>query len=87
MVTFHRLASNMSISVILGGIVAFIKAVPVINSWIEMLIAAYITSCQQQTLSKIADAAALAAKAKTDDDRYQAVTAWRIALSSQRVQN
>lgn len=44
--------------------------------------------CQRQnseTLSQIADAAALAARAETDEERYKAADAWHVALSRSRV--
>lgn len=44
--------------------------------------------CQRQkaeTLSMIADAAALGARAQTDEDRYKAATAWQSALNRPRI--
>lgn len=75
----------MSASAIIGGIVAFFRAIPIMDSWLQQLIAAYVTSCQQKTLSMIVDAAAMAARANTQEERYAAADAWRAALSRNRV--
>ena len=45
----------------------------------------YVQKQQSETLSAIADAAAFASRAKTDDERYQAAQKWRDALSRPRV--
>jgi hypothetical protein len=38
----------------------------------------------RETLSEIADAAALSARAETSEDRYAALSKWRAALSNAR---
>jgi len=45
----------------------------------------YCQRAQTQTLSAIADAAALAAHATTDEERYAAADAWQKALSRPRI--
>ena len=64
-------------------------AIPKIAGYIESLAAAitqwYVARQTAQTLSMISDAAALAAKAQTTEDRYAAAQAWQAALSRGRV--
>ena len=69
----------------IAGLVAFAKAVPIIDGWVQQFIAAYIMTQTQDTLSKIQDAAALAARANTDAERFAAADAWAAALSRTRV--
>lgn len=76
----------MSASAIIGGIIAFFKAIPMLDSWLQQLIALYVTNCQQKTLSLIVDAAAQAARAKTKDERFKACDAWIVALSRDRIE-
>jgi hypothetical protein len=75
----------MSASAIIGGVIAFFKAVPILDSWLQQLIALYVTGCQQKTLTMILDAASFAARAKTQDERFQAAQLWRDALSRDRI--
>lgn len=70
---------------IISGIVAFVRAVPIIDDWVRMFIAAFVASEKSETLVLIADAAAMGARAKTQEDRYRAAEAWRRALSRDRV--
>lgn len=44
----------------------------------------YIQRQKTETLAQIADAAAMAARAETDEDRYAAAAAWQKALSRPR---
>lgn len=44
----------------------------------------YVSRQKAETLAGIADAAALAARAETDDQRYEAAAAWQKALSRPR---
>lgn len=64
-------------------------AIPKIAGYVEDLAAAitqwYVARQTSQTLGMIADAAALAARAETDDDRYKAAQAWVDALSRDRI--
>lgn len=70
---------------IFSAIVAAIQAIPIINSWFEQLIAAWMASQTTSTLTKISDAADAGASAKTDADRYAASQKWITALSSSRM--
>lgn len=45
----------------------------------------YINNQTNETLSQIADAAAMSARAQTDEERYKAAEAWQLALSRPRV--
>lgn len=45
----------------------------------------YLQKQQNDTLASIADAAAFAARAKTEEDRYAAAQKWRDALSRPRI--
>ena len=44
----------------------------------------YVQQQNNATLSQIADAAAFAARAKTDEDRFKAAELWQTALSRSR---
>lgn len=70
---------------ILTGIVAFIRAIPIVDKWVQMLISAYMQAQTADVLAAVADAAAMGARAKTDDDRYKSAIAWQSALSKSRV--
>lgn len=74
----------MTAGAILGGLVAFFKAIPTLDGWLQQFLVAYLTSQTQATKSKIADAAALDARAATDADRYAAGAAWQAALQRER---
>lgn len=72
-----------------GAILSALAAIPAILGYVETFAGAvvlwYVQRAQTETLSAISDAAALAARAKTDDDRYKAAAAWQAALSKPRV--
>lgn len=72
----------------IGSILSALAAIPQILGYVETFAGAvtawYIERQKSETLSLIADAAALAARAQTDDDRYKAAEAWRVALSRPR---
>lgn len=74
----------MTATAIFSAIVAAIKAIPIINDWFNQLISAYLTMQTSATLSAISDAAALAARSQSDDDRFAASAAWQKALSRDR---
>lgn len=75
----------MTIGTILSALVALPKIGALIESLISSITLWYIQRQTTQTLSQIADAAALASRAQTDDERYQAAQAWQSALSRSRV--
>lgn len=74
----------MTAGAIFSAIVALIQAIPIVEGWFQQLIAAWMAKQARDTLSAIADAAALAAHATTDDERYQASAAWQKALQRPR---
>ena len=69
---------------VFSAIVGLIKAIPIVDGWMQQLVALYVTQQTAATLQGIVDAAAMAARAKTDEERYVAADAWRIALSKSR---
>lgn len=73
----------------IGSILSALAAIPQILGYVETFASAvtlwFVQRQNNQTLSAIADAAALAAKASTDADRYAAAQAWQQALSNPRV--
>lgn len=71
---FSLFTALANIKAIAGYIETFASAV---TGW-------YVQKQTTETLSQISDAAAFAARAKTDDDRYQAAEKWRVALSRPR---
>jgi hypothetical protein len=75
----------MSVGSILGGIVALIKAIPILNSWFQQLMAKWMESQTQDTLDAISDAAAFAARASTQVERFEAAKRWQKALQRPRV--
>lgn len=72
----------------ISQVLTAIAAIPQIMGYVEAFAAAvtnwYVQRQKSETLSKIADAAALAAHAQTDEDRYAAAKAWQDALSRPR---
>lgn len=66
-----------------------LSAIPAILGYVESFAATvtlwFCQRAQNETLSQIADAAALAANAKTDADKFAADDAWAKALSRPRV--
>ncbi len=75
----------MTLLALFQAIVGAIKAVPIIDSWFSQIVSLYVTSMNQATSAKIVDAAALAARATNDDERYKAAKAWMDALSRPRI--
>lgn len=73
------------------GILNAIAAIPALLGYVQSFAAQvmiwYVQRQNNETLSKIADAAALAARAQTDAERYAAAQAWQSALSRLRVTN
>lgn len=66
-------------------------SIPKIAGYVELAVSAivswYVTKQTTETLSAIADAAAFAARANSDEDRYKAAEMWRAALSRDRYIN
>lgn len=69
------LSALVKIPQILGYVEEFAKAV---TQW-------YVARQTSQTLGMIADAAAFAARAKSDEERFQAALRWKNALSRERI--
>lgn len=72
-------------SSIFTAIVAAIKAIPIVDSWFQQLIAAWMNGQTNETLAGISDAAAFASRATTDELRYQASAKWIAALQRSRI--
>lgn len=66
-----------------------LAAIPTIAGYVDRVIQAiitwYVARQNQAALAAIADAAAMAARASTDEERYAAAQAWHDALSKPRV--
>lgn len=65
-----------------------LAAIPAIAGYVEKLCAAvvgwFVARQKQDTLIAIADAAALGARAKTTEERFNAAASWQKALSRPR---
>lgn len=70
---------------ILNALVAIPKICGYVESFATTVVTWYVQRQSNQTLSLISDAAALAARAQTDGDRYAAAQAWQNALTRPRV--
>ena len=73
----------------IGTILSALAAIPTILGYVESFASAvtlwYVQRQTAANLAAIANAAALAAKAQTDGDRYAAAAAWKAALSNSSV--
>lgn len=71
------------------AILSALAALPGILGYVEKFAGAvtvwYLQRQKNEVLSKIADTAALAARASTDEERYAAAQAWHDTLSQPRV--
>jgi hypothetical protein len=65
-----------------------LAAIPAILGYVKDFAAGvslwYMQNATKDTLTAIADAAALAARANSDEERYAAALAWKLALSRPR---
>lgn len=75
----------MSIAAILNALIAIPKIMGYVESFAASITLWYCQRAQTHTLQAIADAAALGARAKTDEDRYHVAKAWSDALSRPRI--
>ncbi len=75
----------ITVGSVFSAIVGAIKAVPIIDGWFQQLMAVWMNGQTNATLANIADAAAFAARAETDEQRYQAAEKWRQALMRPRI--
>lgn len=74
-----------AIGSVLSALVAINSIAGYVNSFAQAIILWYVARQNTDALSQIADAAALAARAQTDAERYAAAQAWQTALSRPRV--
>lgn len=72
---------------LLNGLVAIPKIASYVESAVSTIVQWYVNRQTKETLANIADAAAFAAIAETQEDRYAASERWRVALSRPRVRN
>jgi hypothetical protein len=75
----------MTAAGVISAIVATIKAMPILDGWFRQIVAAWMQGQEKATMSAIVDAAASAARAESDADRYAAAEKWRVALSRSRI--
>lgn len=72
------------VPVFLNALVAIPKIGTQVEAAVAQAVAWYVGRQNTKTLGLIADAAAAAARAQTDDDRYAAAALWQSALSRPR---
>ena len=72
------------IPALLNALIAIPKIADSVNAVVTQITLWYVQRQQAAVLSSIADAAAFAAKAQTDDDRYKAAQMWQDALTKPR---
>lgn len=70
---------------ILNALIAIPQIAGYVESAVQAIVLWYVQRANNETLSAIADASALAAKANTDEERYAAAQAWQAALTKPRV--
>jgi hypothetical protein len=56
-----------------------------VNAIVAQVILWYVKTQKTETLHQFADAAAFAARASTDEERYQASEKWKLVLSRPRL--
>lgn len=66
---------------ILNALIAIPKIAGYVESAVQQIVLWYVQRQTAANLSAIADAAALSAHAKTEEDRYAAALSWQKALS------
>lgn len=73
----------------IGAILSALAAIPQILGYVETFASAvtlwWVQRQNSQTLAMIADAASLAARAETSDDRFKASDAWAAVLKRPRM--
>lgn len=69
---------------LLEALIAIPKIGDMVSSVVDAIVSWWVARQTSETLDMIADAAALAARAETDADRYAAAAAWQKALSQPR---
>lgn len=69
---------------LLNALIAIPKIADIVMAIAEAVTTWYISKANEETNKYILDAAALSARAKTQEDRSKALDAWRLALSRTR---
>ncbi len=75
----------MSIALLLNALVAIPQIASLVESFASAVTLWFCQRAQTQTLQAISDAAALAARAQSDEERYASAQAWQAALSRPRI--
>ena len=70
---------------LLDVLIAIPKIGEMVSAAVSFLVQWWSNRQTAETMAKVADAAAMAARAKTQEERYAAAEAWRGALSRPRV--
>lgn len=73
------------VTAILNALVALPQIAGYVESFAATIVSWWLQRQTNQTLSMVADAAALAAHAETDEARYAAAQNWQTVLSRPRV--
>jgi hypothetical protein len=79
----------MTLAALIPALLTALAAIPEAIALVEEIASAvtlwWMQRQSNETLAAISDAAALSAKAQSDEDRYQAAARWQSALSRPRV--
>lgn len=75
----------MNIALVLNALVSIPKIAGYVEQAVQAIVMWYVQTSTKETLSAISDVAAVAARAKTDEDRYASALAWKSALSRPRI--
>jgi hypothetical protein len=78
------MSAGALIVLILNALVAIPKIAGAVESAVSQVVLWYVARQQAQVLAAIADAAAMSARASTDQERYDAASRWKAALSLPR---
>lgn len=74
-----------SVIAIAKGISDAIKTVKILDYWFRQIVIQWMDGQNQETNQNIVDAAALGARAVTQEDRFKVSEAWQKALSRPRI--
>jgi hypothetical protein len=70
---------------ILQALIQIPSMVATVDKWVSEVLTWWLSRQKAQALASIADAAASAARAETQEERYASLEKWRVALSKPRV--
>lgn len=73
------------LSQLLDALVAIPKIGDMVSAAVTFIVQWWANKQTAETMAKVADAAALSARAKTQEERYAALEMWRSALSRPRI--